>query len=102
MSKKGDLDGAIRLTDTDAALARVSAVGKGYIDDPYIKYFVPRGQLHTARPPLINIGTYLRGAAIDRLVDQWLERSGGACQIVSFGAGSDTRFWRIAVRGDQK
>lgn len=102
MARNGDPDGAIRLTDTDAAMARVSAVGKGYVEDPYIKHFVPRGQLQTARPPLINIGTYLRGTAIDRLVDQWLERSAGPCQIVSLGAGSDTRFWRIAVRGAKK
>jgi len=49
---------------------------------------------------LINIGTYVRTAAIDTLVDQWLQLAGKSeqkCQIVSLGSGSDTRFWRIAA-----
>lgn len=96
-----DTDKGIRQTDNDAALARLSAVQKGYVEDAYIQYFVPpRAQMGAARPPLINVGTYLRGRAIDDLVDGWLGRYGkeGGCQIVSLGAGSDTRFWRVAVR----
>lgn len=96
-----DPDASIRLTDTDAAIARLSAVHKGYIHDPYIKHLVPRAHLQQPRPPLINIGTFVRGTAIDELVDQWLAVSSAAgvrCQIVSLGAGSDTRFWRVAVR----
>jgi len=95
-----DADASIRLTDADAAIARLSAVQKGYVHDPYIKYFVPRAHLQQPRPPLINIGTFVRGTAIDVLVDQWLAmavRTGGRCQIVSLGAGSDTRFWRVAT-----
>lgn len=97
-----DPDGAIRQTDSDAALARFSAVQKGYLQDPFIRYLLPRGaQFQPARPPLINVGTYVRSQGIDALVAQWLELSekeGKKCQIVSVGAGSDTRFWRIAVR----
>lgn len=96
-----DIDASIRLTDTDAALARLSAVQKGYLLDPYVKHLVPRAHLQPARPPLINIGTFVRSTAIDKLVHQWLdlsEHNGRSCQIVSMGAGSDTRFWRIAVR----
>ncbi|KAJ7471948.1 S-adenosyl-L-methionine-dependent methyltransferase [Mycena latifolia] len=95
-----DADSSVRLTDTDAALARVSAVQKQYLQDPYIKHLVPRAHLQPPRPPLINIGTYVRATAIDDLVFQWLQTSAGQgtrCQIVSLGAGSDTRFWRIAT-----
>lgn len=96
-----DADAPIRLTDTDAALARLSAVQKGYLYDPYVKHVVSRAHLQPPRSPLINVGTFVRSAAIDGLVDGWLqlsEHEGQLCQIVSLGAGSDTRFWRIAVR----
>lgn len=96
-----DADSAVRQTDTDAALARLSAVKNGYTDDPYITHLIPRAQFQPARPPLINIGTYVRSRSIDALVEQWMEiceQQDTVCQIVSLGAGSDTRFWRINVR----
>lgn len=95
-----DSDAAIRRTDADAAVARLSAAQKGYVQDLFIKYLVPRAHLLPPRPPLINIGTFVRSTAIDELVEQWLllsDHAGQRCQIVSLGAGSDTRFWRIAV-----
>lgn len=93
-----DPDAAIRGTDGDAAVARLSAAQKGYVQDPFIRHLVPRAHLQHPRPPLINIGTFVRSTAIDELVEQWLLLSGDQhCQIVSLGAGSDTRFWRIAV-----
>lgn len=49
----------------------------------------------------MNLGTFVRSSAIDTLVEDWLvlaENEGTKCQIVSLGAGSDTRFWRLAVR----
>ncbi|KAF9019758.1 leucine carboxyl methyltransferase [Hymenopellis radicata] len=95
-----DPDTPVRLTDNDAALARLSAVQKGYLTDPFVSAFVPRAHLQPPRPPLINIGTYVRTVAIDDLVAQWLALSredGTQCQIVSLGAGSDSRFWRIAT-----
>ncbi|EJF57546.1 leucine carboxyl methyltransferase [Dichomitus squalens LYAD-421 SS1] len=93
-------DAAIRATDSDAAVARLSAVHKGYLTDPFISSFVSRPHLQQPRPPLINIGTYVRSEALDELVNGWLalsEQEGTQCQIVSMGAGSDTRFWRIAT-----
>ncbi|KZT72270.1 leucine carboxyl methyltransferase [Daedalea quercina L-15889] len=99
-SARPDTDGAVRLTDTDAALARLSAVHKHYLTDPFIRHFVPRAHLQPPRPPLINIGTYVRSEGIDKLVEAWFsftEQEGTQCQVVSLGAGSDTRFWRIST-----
>ncbi len=100
-----DGDAAIRQTDSDAALARYSAVQKRYFTDPFIKYLVPRGaQYQPPRPPLINIGTYVRSEGVDKLVSEFFELSKQdqkQCQIVNLGAGSDSRFWRIAVRESQ-
>jgi len=96
-----DPDAPIRQTDSDAVAARLSAVRKNYLDDPFVKCLVPRAQFQQPRPPLINIGTYVRTKGIDDLIEEWLSRAeetGRQCQIVSLGAGSDTRFWRIAVR----
>jgi len=97
-------DAPTRATDNDAAVARLSAVRKGYLPDPYIAALIPRPHLQQPRPPLINIGTYLRTRAIDLLLDDWFRialagpRQHNKVQIVSLGAGSDTRFWRLAVR----
>lgn len=96
-----DANGSVRQTDSDAAIARLSAVKLGYLQDPFIRFLVQRPHHQQPRPPLINVGTYVRSEAIDRLVSEWLELSaaeGKKCQIVSMGAGSDTRFWRINVR----
>ncbi|KXN87471.1 Leucine carboxyl methyltransferase 1 [Leucoagaricus sp. SymC.cos] len=95
-----DADAPIRQTDGDAAVARLSAVQKHYLNDPFVKYLAPRVQFQQPRPPLINVGTYVRTKGIDDLVEQWLNlarTNEKQCQIVSLGAGSDTRFWRIAA-----
>jgi [phosphatase 2A protein]-leucine-carboxy methyltransferase len=98
-TKNADADAPTRATDNDAAIARLSAVRKGYLADPYIAVLVPRAHLQQPRPPLINIGTYLRTRAIDLLLDDWFRLAGPhKVQIVSLGAGSDTRFWRLTVR----
>ena len=92
-----DKDAAIRSTDTDAAQARLSAVNKGYfLDDVFIQHLVQRARFVLPRPPLINIGTYVRSSAIDALVNAWIDTS-PKVQIVSLGAGSDTRYFRLAV-----
>ncbi|KAI0295199.1 S-adenosyl-L-methionine-dependent methyltransferase [Russula brevipes] len=96
-TKSTDPDASIRATDNDAAVARLSAVRKGYLADPYIAALIPRAHLQQPRPPLINIGTHLRAWGIDHLVDGWFRLAReGKVQIVSLGAGSDTRFWRLA------
>ncbi|KAF2005883.1 leucine carboxyl methyltransferase 1 [Amniculicola lignicola CBS 123094] len=87
-------DTAVRSTDQDAAGSRVSCVELGYLDDPYAQLFAT--QASTRRLPLLNRGTYVRTSAIDLLVDRFLQTTPDAPkQIVSLGAGTDTRYFRL-------
>ncbi|KAK3488157.1 S-adenosyl-L-methionine-dependent methyltransferase [Neurospora hispaniola] len=91
-------DATIQGTDTDAAVSRLSAVQIGYIDDPYAELFAQSGPGAARRLPIINRGTYARTTAIDKLVDKFLddtESSPEGRQIVSLGAGTDTRSFRL-------
>lgn len=115
-------DDAVRNTDSDALLSRLSALKLGYLPpEPFTQEFWASSQSHTAqqqrapgpsgssfprlhqpdaaarRSPLINIGTYLRCTAIDAEVETFLKQGDGPKQIVSIGAGSDSRYWRIVV-----
>ncbi|KAH7119000.1 leucine carboxyl methyltransferase 1 [Dendryphion nanum] len=87
-------DNAVRNTDQDAAGSRVSCVELGYLNDPYAKLFAT--QPATRRLPLLNRGTYVRTSAIDLLVDKFIKTSPESPkQIVSLGAGTDTRYFRL-------
>lgn len=100
IDRENDPDAPIRATDSDASHARLSAARKKYLDDPFAALFVSHASPFRPLPPLINIGTYIRSHTIDVLVNNFvsLARSHGLkSQIISFGAGSDTRFWRLAV-----
>ncbi|MCJ1357418.1 MAG: carboxy methyl transferase for protein phosphatase 2A [Icmadophila ericetorum] len=107
-------DKVIQQTDQDASVSRMSAVEVGYLDDPFAQEFTavggPRrfpiinrgGFLHTS-VPLKSIdtksGTYIRTKAIDRLVDSFLSSEPTRKkQIISLGAGSDTRYFRLMSR----
>ncbi|KAF2031095.1 leucine carboxyl methyltransferase [Setomelanomma holmii] len=87
-------DDAVKGTDQDAAGSRVSCVELGYLHDPYAKLFAT--QPTTRRLPLLNRGTYVRTTAIDELVTKFLLTDpSSAKQIISLGAGTDTRFFRL-------
>ncbi|KAL8998696.1 MAG: hypothetical protein Q9188_006043 [Gyalolechia gomerana] len=86
-------DKIIQQTDQDASVSRLSAVQLGYLDDPFADLFVV-GQSQR-RFPIINRGTYVRTTAIDNLVHRFLSVSPSQKQIISLGAGSDTRFFRL-------
>lgn len=76
----------------------MSAVQIGYLDDPYAELFAQSGPGTARRLPIINRGTYARTTAIDKLVDKFLddtESSPERRQIVSLGAGTDTRSLRL-------
>ncbi|KAH9891413.1 leucine carboxyl methyltransferase [Xylariomycetidae sp. FL2044] len=97
-------DVTIQGTDTDAAVSRMSAVDLGYLEDPFAEYFVQKPVVGgpVRRLPIINRGTYTRTTALDLLVESFLSRTAGRDrQIVSLGAGTDTRCFRLFSRPDQ-
>ncbi|KAE8153908.1 S-adenosyl-L-methionine-dependent methyltransferase [Aspergillus avenaceus] len=88
-------DRVVQGTDNDASVSRLSAVSLGYLEDPFAKTLTPPG-LETRRLPIINRGTYVRTTAIDRLVARFLSHAPHERkQIISLGAGTDTRAFRI-------
>ena len=90
-------DKVVQQTDQDASVSRLSAVEAGYLNDQFAKYFVSGEE--QKRFPIINRGTYVRTKAIDDLVNEFLCRnSAQEKQIISLGAGSDTRFFRLMSR----
>ncbi|RDW91926.1 hypothetical protein BP5796_01320 [Coleophoma crateriformis] len=94
-------DKAIQGTDSDAAVSRYSAVSLGYLDDQFAQYFV-NGQA-TRRLPIINRGTYTRTTALDTLVDAFISCPKSSPQtptrqIISLGAGTDTRYFRLRAQ----
>lgn len=92
--REAQQDSAVRGTDQDAAGSRASCVELGYLNDPYAKLFAT--QAATRRLPLLNRGTYVRTSAIDFLVDKFMTTDAAAPkQIVSLGAGTDTRYFRL-------
>ncbi|CAG8510108.1 5024_t:CDS:2 [Acaulospora colombiana] len=87
-----DQDKAIRETDEDAVTSKLSAVNAGYIKDEFVKWFVKRP---ARRSPVINRGTHVRTIGLDTLIIKFLEIDDEKKQIVSLGAGSDTRYFYL-------
>ncbi|KAJ9637035.1 carboxy methyl transferase for protein phosphatase 2A [Knufia peltigerae] len=88
-------DTIVQNTDHDAATSRLSAVDAGYLEDPFAHLLTPTEGV-SRRLPLMNRGTYARTTGIDRIVDAFLSATGNSHkQIVSLGAGSDTRYFRL-------
>ncbi|KAL0083940.1 S-adenosyl-L-methionine-dependent methyltransferase [Phycomyces blakesleeanus] len=85
-------DNAIRDTNDDATVSRLSAAQLGYLVDPFVHLFVRRP---VRRSPIINRGTFIRQRALDSLVEQFLQSPGPKKQIVALGAGFDTRYFII-------
>ena len=93
-------------TEGVAATAAAAARGKqsvsrfGYSVDRYVSHF--SGRDADEQPTLgamINRGQYARVAAIDSVLEQFLAAAGSEAQVVSLGAGFDTRFWQLAALG---
>ncbi|KAI1458008.1 leucine carboxyl methyltransferase [Annulohypoxylon moriforme] len=96
-------DATIQGTDTDAAVSRMSAVDLGYLEDPFAQYFVQNTVGGAVRRlPIINRGTYTRTTALDRLISSFLTgTSTRERQIISLGAGTDTRCFKLFSQPDQ-
>ncbi|KAL4750685.1 leucine carboxyl methyltransferase 1 [Aspergillus terricola var. indicus] len=101
-SSSGHKDRVVQGTDNDASVSRLSAVELGYLEDPFARALTPMGQ-EMRRLPIINRGTYVRTTAIDQLVASFLGLKADSDptwntkkkQIISLGAGSDTRVFRL-------
>ncbi|PLB34130.1 protein C-terminal leucine carboxyl O-methyltransferase ppm1 [Aspergillus candidus] len=92
----GSQDQVVQGTDNDAGVSRLSAVRLGYLDDPYAPALTQPGA-ETRRLPIINRGTYVRTTVIDTLVRRFLDGVPATSrkQIISLGAGTDTRIFRL-------
>lgn len=100
-----DPDSSIRSTDLDALVSRHSASLHSLLVDPYSVNFLPASLRRNPpnRPPLINIGTHARTWSVDHLVESFINRGrdekgkgkGRECQVLSLGAGTDCRYWRM-------
>ena len=87
-------DAIIQQTDDDAAGSRQSAVDVGLLHDPYAR-IMSFSKPSVRRMPIINRGTYVRTVAIDALVEDFLqEHTDKDLQVISLGAGTDTRPFR--------
>ncbi|XP_039279320.1 tRNA wybutosine-synthesizing protein 4 isoform X2 [Nilaparvata lugens] len=67
-------------------------VDRGYFEDKYIHYFVEKT---SRRSPIINIGYFVRAAVINSVLKDFVNSLSGDVQIVSFGAGFDTSYFRL-------
>ncbi|KAI1386565.1 leucine carboxyl methyltransferase [Hypoxylon trugodes] len=90
-------DATIQGTDTDAAVSRMSAVDLGYLQDPFAQFFVQNSVGGAIRRlPIINRGTYTRTTALDKLISSFLTSTASQeRQIISLGAGTDTRCFKL-------
>ena len=95
-----DQDESIRSTNIEATSCRYSMVNMGYMEDPYVRYFINQEVWPNLRkPPIIHRGTYARCKSIDDAVEWFVKRAEnfGRGQIISLGAGFDTRYFRLKV-----
>lgn len=98
-------DKIIQSTDLDALSFKYSAQCKGYLNDQFVDALVKQSREESAKEarvfdnaklPLINIGTYIRTRSIDEICYQFVESYiNEPCQIISLGAGSDTRPFKM-------
>ncbi|CCW59906.1 unnamed protein product [Phytomonas sp. EM1] len=92
---------ALQRTAHDACSRKVHCVEKKYLDDPFVHFFAKDSTI--VNSPLMNRGTWLRTTAIERCVRNFSKSvNGNPIQIISFGAGVDTLYFRLKSQGDVK
>ncbi|XP_065347665.1 leucine carboxyl methyltransferase 1 [Cloeon dipterum] len=90
-------DEAVRATNDDASECKRCAVNLGYWQDKFINFFIKAGE---RKAPEINRGYYARCTAVSLLIEKFLLKAGAEqCQILNFGAGFDTLYWRLKSNG---
>ncbi|XP_053872091.1 tRNA wybutosine-synthesizing protein 4 isoform X2 [Malaclemys terrapin pileata] len=91
-------DEAIQGTNDSSIVSKCSTAALGYIQDGFLQYFVTK---RCRRAPLIHWGYYVRARAVDHCVREFLRQSQGhpRRQILSFGAGFDSLYFRLKAVG---
>ncbi|XP_063236300.1 tRNA wybutosine-synthesizing protein 4-like isoform X2 [Bacillus rossius redtenbacheri] len=80
-------------TNDYSSVSKCSMVERGYFEDGFIKLFVEKS---SRRSPLINVGYCVRAKIVDFVFEKFLgEVAEQPAQIISFGAGFDTSFFRL-------
>lgn len=89
-------DEPVMATNDDASECKRGAVQLGYWTDNYISYFVKQIE---RRAPEINRGYFARIKGVDNFIQKFISRAGSNAQIINFGAGFDTLYWRLKDEG---
>ncbi|ORC93213.1 leucine carboxyl methyltransferase [Trypanosoma theileri] len=86
---------ALQQTAHSACSRKVHCVTKHYLDDPFAAYFAKDTTIINS--PLMNRGTWLRTVAIERSLLSFAKKHSGdgPLQVISFGAGVDTLYFRL-------
>lgn len=93
-------DYSVQRTNDDATQCKFAAVQLGYWKDEFLSRFAYSGGGNdTRRDPEISIGYWARVSAVNHLVERFIDKTEGQCQIVSLGCGFDTLFWRLKSTG---
>jgi O-methyltransferase involved in polyketide biosynthesis len=89
-------DEKVRNTNDEATLCKYTLVQRKYIEDPFVQLFLQNQSQIPRIAPLINRGYFARVYSINRLLNDFVAmNSSTCCQIVSIGAGYDTRVWQL-------
>ena len=87
----------VQLTNDACTLSKRSMIRKKYFNDDYVRHFVKKP---ANRAPLINRFYAVRAKAIEACASAFVESYGCEnAQIVSFGAGFDTTYFRLSGKG---
>ncbi|XP_067401002.1 tRNA wybutosine-synthesizing protein 4 isoform X2 [Emydura macquarii macquarii] len=91
-------DKAVQGTNDSSIVSKFSTAALGYIQDSFLQYFTSK---RCRRAPLIHRGYYVRARAVDHCVQEFLLLSQGYSrrQIISFGAGFDSLYFRLKDMG---
>ncbi|RCN33209.1 leucine carboxyl methyltransferase [Ancylostoma caninum] len=94
-------DYSVQRTNDDATQCKFAAVQLGYWKDEFLPRFAygSGADQNARRDPEISIGYWARVSAVNLLVERFIERTQGQCQIISIGCGFDTLFWRLKSSG---
>ncbi|KAF1761861.1 hypothetical protein GCK72_010120 [Caenorhabditis remanei] len=94
-------DYSVQRTNDDATQCKFFAIQKGYWKDEFISRFANSSAnvAEARRFPEISMGYWARTAAIEKYVREFLTEFNGKAQVVSFGCGFDTLFWRLVSSG---